>query len=179
MCMARRRNLPKLACKLDLLHCVGISLRKWLSFSFGNTRSPGIGFASRSRVLLQGWSGCVKESCPLTCAYMCALNSGAHFEVVGKDFIIRSLVKDGPAHRTGQMKVGDRLVSVDGYEAQGIFLLLCAVAFIQKQRRLVRDHVCRPERGCGDWVWNGSSLLRPSPCSNPLCTRLTRGPIHV
>ena len=90
----------------------------------------------------------------------CALNRGAHFEVVGKDFIIRSLVKDGPAHRTGQMKVGDRLVSVDGYEAQGTCPLPCAVALIQKQRRLVRDHVCRPclseaERGRVDWGLEG------------------------
>jgi hypothetical protein len=37
MCMARRRNLPKLACKLDLLRCVGIPARKWLFSSFGNT----------------------------------------------------------------------------------------------------------------------------------------------
>jgi len=50
----------------------------------------------------------------------CALNRGAHFEVAGKDFIIRSLVKDGPAERSGRMKVGDRLLSVDGCEAQGI-----------------------------------------------------------
>jgi hypothetical protein len=33
------------------------------------------------------------------------------------------------------MKVGDRLLSVDGYEAQGTCPLPCAVAFIQKQRR--------------------------------------------
>ena len=45
--------------------------------------------------------------------------SGAHFEKVGKEFSIRTLVKGGPAQRTGQMAVGDALVRVDGKTPHG------------------------------------------------------------
>jgi len=50
---------------------------------------------------------------------------GAHFELVGKHFVIRSLVKDGPAARSGKIAVGDLLVSIDNHGAGKIFL--CAV----------------------------------------------------
>ena len=55
---------------------------------------------------------------------------GAHFELVGQDFTIRSLVKDGPAQRMGVMKEGDRLISVDGFRAQGkLDMLRVAVTY--------------------------------------------------
>lgn len=42
---------------------------------------------------------------------------GAHFELVGKHFVIRSLVQDGPAARSGKIAVGDLLVSIDNHGA--------------------------------------------------------------
>jgi hypothetical protein len=44
---------------------------------------------------------------------------GAHFEQVGKHFIVRSLVKDSPAHRSGLLQEGDYLVHVDGCGTDG------------------------------------------------------------
>ena len=48
---------------------------------------------------------------------------GAHFELVGKHFVIRSLVKDGPAARSGKIAVGDLLVSIDNHGAGKIFFV--------------------------------------------------------